>query len=162
MSIAKAVIEYIEKKLHAKTLFATHYHELTDLADSDKSGKIKNFCVAVKENDNDVVFLRRIKPGGADKSYGIQVAKLAGLPKSIMQRAETILNELETKSKGVKVSAKKNKPITADENVQSPTLFSSQLAEQITNIDLNTLTPIEALNLLYKLQDQAKKEIGTI
>ncbi len=102
MSIARAVIEYIEKKIHAKTLFATHYHELTDLADNDRSGKIKNFCVAVKERDNDVVFLRRIKPGGADKSYGIQVAKLAGLPKSVMQRAEKILTELEGSSNIIK------------------------------------------------------------
>lgn len=159
MSIARAVIEYIEKKIHAKTLFATHYHELTDLADNDNSGKIKNFCVAVKEKDNDVVFLRRIKPGGADKSYGIQVAKLAGLPKSVMQRAEKILIELE--DGGDKKASTSASPSTAPtEDRQSLNLFSSQLAEQIAKIDVNTLTPIEALNLLYKLQSQAKKELG--
>ena len=161
MSIARAVIEYIEKKIHAKTLFATHYHELTDLADNDKSGKIKNFCVAVKERDNEVVFLRRIKAGGADKSYGIQVAKLAGLPKSVMQRAEKILMELESNG-NKKASApvtKTNVEVNAS-RIQSPTLFSSQLAEQIAKIDVNTLTPIEALNTLYKLQSQAKKELG--
>ena len=161
MSIARAVIEYIEKKIHAKTLFATHYHELTDLADNDKSGKIKNFCVAVKERDNEVVFLRRIKPGGADKSYGIQVAKLAGLPKSVMQRAEKILAELENNDIK-KASAPVAKTKTeANLEIQSPTLFSSQLTEQIANIDINTLTPIEALNTLYKLQSQAKKEMGS-
>ncbi|MBR2179895.1 MAG: DNA mismatch repair protein MutS [Selenomonadaceae bacterium] len=162
MSIARAVIEYIERKIHAKTLFATHYHELTDLADNDKSGKIKNFCVAVKERDNEVVFLRRIKAGGADKSYGIQVAKLAGLPKSVMQRAEKILNELESND-NEKVSAPvtKTRTETNVSEMQTPSLFSSQLAEQIAKIDVNTLTPIEALNTLYSLQSQAKKEIGS-
>ena len=162
MSIARAVIEYIEKKIHAKTLFATHYHELTDLADNDRSGKIKNFCVAVKERDNDVVFLRRIKPGGADKSYGIQVAKLAGLPKSVMQRAEKILTELEGSSNNPSLKPSPSvAPSTAPtDDRQSLNLFSSQLAEQISKIDINTLTPIEALNTLYKLQTQAKKELG--
>ena len=160
MSIARAVIEYIEKKIHAKTLFATHYHELTDLEDNDKLGKIKNFCVAVKERDNEVVFLRRIKPGGADKSYGIQVAKLAGLPKSVMQRAEKILTELESND-NKKASTTVTKAAANSSEMQSPNLFSSQLAEQIAKIDVNTLTPIEALNVLYKLQSQAKKEIGS-
>ena len=162
MSIARAVIEYIEKKIHAKTLFATHYHELTDLADKDKSGKIKNFCVAVKERDNEVVFLRRIKAGGADKSYGIQVAKLAGLPKSVMQRAEKILTELENNdNKKASTPVTKTNVEANTSEIQAPSLFSSQLAEQIANIDVNTLTPIEALNTLYKLQSQAKKELGT-
>ena len=161
MSIARAVIEYIEKKVHAKTLFATHYHELTDLADNDKSGKIKNFCVAVKERDNEVVFLRRIKAGGADKSYGIQVAKLAGLPKSVMQRAEKILTELENNdNKKASTPVTKTNVEANTSEIQAPNLFSSQLAEQIAKIDVNTLTPIEALNTLYKLQSQAKKELG--
>ena len=163
MSIARAVIEYINKKVHAKTLFATHYHELTDLADNDKSGKIKNFCVAVKERDNEVVFLRRIKSGGADKSYGIQVAKLAGLPKSVMRRAETILKELEAQGSASSTklaAAAQNNDAAVQMPQQSQSLFHSQLAEQIANIDVTTLTPIEALNTLYKLQNQARKEIG--
>ena len=90
----QAVIEHIEKKVHAKTLFATHYHELTDLEDD----KIKNFCVAVKERGNQVAFLRRIVPGAADKSYGIHVARLAGLPKSVTSRAEEILAMLEAEA----------------------------------------------------------------
>ena len=157
MSIARAVIEYIVKKIHAKTLFATHYHELTDLADDDKFGKIKNFCVAVKEREEEVVFLRRIKPGGADKSYGIQVAKLAGLPKSVMKRAETILNKLE---KNVRVDVRENNSSTKI-STTSDNLFTSQLAEQLINLDVTTLTPIESMNILYNLQSQAKKELGT-
>ncbi len=93
MSIARAVIEYIDKKIRAKTLFATHYHELTDLAEN--SAHIENFCTAVKERGSEIIFLRRIRPGGADKSYGIQVAKLAGLPKAVVKRAEEILHDME-------------------------------------------------------------------
>ena len=164
MSIARAVVEYIVKKLHAKTLFATHYHELTDLADNDKFNKIKNFCVAVKDREGEIVFLRRIKPGGADKSYGIQVAKLAGLPKSVMKRAETILKDLESKTatmgpKDFKCNESINKEALLTEK-ESINLFSSQLVEQLISIDVTTLTPIEAMNELYKLQTQAKKELG--
>ena len=158
MSIARAVIEYIENKIHAKTLFATHYHELTDLADTSKKGIIKNFCVAVKERDNDIVFLRRIRAGGADKSYGIQVAKLAGLPRIVMKRAEKILIELESKDNTkIKIQASTEK-FQASEKSQS--LFTSHLTDELVNLDVTTLTPIEALNILYKLQSQAKKETG--
>ena len=160
MSIARAVIEYIENKIHAKTLFATHYHELTDLADNNKSGKIKNYCVAVKEREGEVVFLRRIKAGGADKSYGIQVAKLAGLPKSVMKRAEKILSELESGNTDIEAPLNKSKAADNAKDIPSPSLFSSQLAEQISKIDVNTITPIEAINILYNLKNQAKKELG--
>ena len=102
MSIARAVVEYIDKKIGAKTLFATHYHELTDLEET--SAKIENFSVAVKERGKEIIFLRRIKKGGADKSYGIQVAKVAGLPRAVMKRAEEILDALE-KDAGEKPSA---------------------------------------------------------
>ena len=161
MSIARSVIEYIERKIHAKTLFATHYHELTDLAENDQTQKIKNFCVAVNERDNEIVFLRRIKPGGADKSYGIQVAKLAGLPKSVMKRAETILTELESGERVSNVKPlKKSKSEKISQTDQNSSLFSSDLPEQIAKLDLNTTTPIEAINILYKLQSQARKELG--
>lgn len=161
MSIARAVIEYIAKKIQAKTLFATHYHELTDLAEKDKLKKIKNYCVAVKELDEEITFLRRIKPGGADKSYGIQVAKLAGLPKVVMRRAETILKELETgnkKSADNTKSAKENSLSNADTSM--PSLFATQFAEQLANLDVTTLTPIEAMNILFKLQKQAREATG--
>ena len=151
MSIARAVIEYIDKKIRAKTLFATHYHELTDLAET--SARIENFSVAVRERGNEVVFLRRIKQGGADKSYGIQVAKLAGLPKSVMKRAEEILQSME---KSAPVRPVANKKIPA----QSPGLFASQIAKDLLALDVPSLTPIEAMAKLYELQQQAQKELG--
>ncbi len=150
MSIARAVIEYIDKKIRAKTLFATHYHELTDLADNSVS--IENFCTAVKERGSEIIFLRRIQRGGSDKSYGIQVAKLAGLPKFVMRRAEEILTDLEN-SAPVKV-----------ENVKAPppsqNLFVSQGLDDLLKLDVTTLTPIEALNKLYELQAKARLEAG--
>ncbi|HAK75004.1 MAG TPA: DNA mismatch repair protein MutS, partial [Sporomusaceae bacterium] len=94
MSIARAVIEYVKERIKAKTLFATHYHELTGMADEYEG--IKNYTVAVKERGNEVIFLRRIIPGGADKSYGIHVAQLAGLPRKLIQRSQQILAELES------------------------------------------------------------------
>ena len=150
MSIARAVIEYIDKKIRAKTLFATHYHELTDLADT--SARIENFSVAVKERGNEVIFLRRIKPGGADKSYGIQVAKLAGLPKSVMKRAEEILRSMENSEPVRPVVNKKNPP--------PPGLFMSRQLKDLLALDVPSLTPIEAMNKLYELQRQAKAELG--
>ena len=146
MSIAKAVIEYISKHIHAKTLFATHYHELTDL----ENDTIKNFSVAVKERDNDIIFLRRIMPGGADKSYGLQVAKLAELPEEVMQRAEKILKELETKN----VS---NIPVKVAS--PSPDKTTSTLIQKIQAIDIHTLTPIEAMSMLYQLQQMCTTSI---
>ena len=160
MSIARAVIEYIIKKIHAKTLFATHYHELTDMADSFE--KIKNYCVAVKERNDEVIFLRRIKEGGADKSYGIQVAKLAGLPKSVMNRAEKILKELENKSEDENKNSETEEKIFLKNSKEEklPTLFQSETLEELAKMDVTTFTPIEAMNILYKLNAQAKKELG--
>lgn len=152
MSIARAVIEYIDRKIKAKTLFATHYHELTDLADN--STNIENFSTAVKERGNEVIFLRRISLGGADKSYGIQVAKLAGLPNAVMKRAEEILTDLENSEpvKSAPVQNKKPAPVQS--------LFVSQGLKELLKLDVTTLTPIEAMNALYKLQEIAKNEIG--
>ena len=157
MSIARAVIEYVEQKIHAKTLFATHYHELTTLA--EHAAKIKNYSVAVKERGNEIIFLRRIKPGGADKSYGIQVAKLAGLPRAVMRRAEIILKELEQNEERQVTPAKPSKPSSPPADA-APSLFASQLAEELLKLDVTTLTPIEAMNALYKLQEQARREAG--
>ena len=149
MSIARAVIEYIDKKIRAKTLFATHYHELTDLAET--SARIENFSVAVKERGSEVIFLRRIKQGGADKSYGIQVAKLAGLPKSVMKRAEEILKSMETSA-----------PVRPVENKKSPApdLFVANSVKDLLALDVPSLTPIEAMGKLYELQQQVRKELG--
>lgn len=176
MSIARAVVEYIEKKIHAKTLFATHYHELTEMEDD----LVKNYCVAVKERGKDVAFLRRIVPGAADKSYGIHVARLAGLPKAVLKRADAILSELENEqaklvaiengmegesaadgeaataaSKGAKAA----KPAPAPAPAMG-SLFSSGLSDALLGLDIMTMTPIEAMNELYKLQEQAKQEAG--
>lgn len=168
MSIARAVIEHIEKKVHAKTLFATHYHELTDLEDD----KIKNFCVAVKERGTQVAFLRRIVAGSADKSYGIHVARLAGLPAAVTKRAEDILAELEDEhgaelaaaaarvsKAGTSLEKHDGRKLAADDAMMG-SLFASSLSNTLLGIDVMTMTPLEAMNTLYKLQEQAKKEAG--
>lgn len=155
MSIARAVIEYVRDKIGAKTLFATHYHELTDLENYDQ--KIKNYSVAVKERGSEIVFLRRIISGGADKSYGIHVAKLAGLPKTVTERAEKILEALENEA------PEKDKPKKKAEKQKMETmasLFASAVNERLLALDVMSMTPIEALNSLYALQQQAKQEVG--
>jgi DNA mismatch repair protein MutS len=157
MSIARAVIEFVKEKVRAKTLFATHYHELTDLEETSR--KIKNYSVAVKERGNDVVFLRRIVPGGADKSYGIHVAQLAGLPKKLVERAQEILAALEQGGRHVRAAAGEA-AATATAAAEQPTLFASSLADELAAIDVMTLTPLEALNILYRLQTQARQEAG--
>ena len=159
MSIARAVMEHIEKKIHAKTLFATHYHELTDLEDD----KIKNFCIAVKERGTQVAFLRRIVSGSADKSYGIHVARLAGLPKTVTDRAEVILEGLESgEAHGEKhVSERKvEKEQTSKPVADMDSLFSSGLQNALLGLDVMSMTPLEAMNELYRLQEQAKREAG--
>ncbi len=159
MSIARAVIEYSKDKIRAKTLFATHYHELTELEETAR--RIKNYSVAVKERGNDVVFLRRIVPGGADKSYGIHVAQLAGLPKKIVERAQEILAELEQGQRHVQAAAGEAAATVAPSSGQA-SLFASSLAEELAALDVMTITPLEALNILYKLQLQAKQETGKL
>jgi len=161
MSIARAVIEHIEQKVHAKTLFATHYHELTDLEDDI----VKNYCVAVKERGTQVAFLRRIVPGAADKSYGIHVARLAGLPKSVTKRAEDILAELESEAATAVPAAENAKP--ADKQAPASmdmmgSLFANSLSDKLLALDVMTMTPLEAMNELYKLQEQAKREAGRV
>ena len=161
MSIARAVIEHIEKKVHAKTLFATHYHELTDLEDD----KIKNYCVAVKERGNQVAFLRRIVRGAADKSYGIHVARLAGLPKSVTSRAEEILAMFEAEAPDAAAAARaeqaEGRTAKAEPAAQDMgSLFASSLSDTLLALDVMTMTPLEAMNELYRLQEQAKREAG--
>ena len=155
MSIARAVVEYIKERIHAKTIFATHYHELTCLAEWRPS--IRNFSMAVKERGNDVVFLRRVIAGGADKSYGIHVAKLAGLPGKVVERAQELL---------IQIEAEAILPSSPAQKVVEPeialSLFRSTLADEIATIDVMTLTPLEALNLLHKFNVQAKQEAGKL
>lgn len=208
MSIARAVIEHIRDHIGAKTLFATHYHELTDLEDDVH---VKNYCIAVKEKGSDVTFLRRIIRGSADKSYGIHVAKLAGLPQEVVKRAETILIDLEntapTKEKtiiskdisdenNIDTTLKRDTAITNDTSqevnylqdnqedtktvdyqektptltanstkklkfmqvAEMPTLFGVSISTQLKELDLMSMTPLDAMNKLYELQQQAKQE----
>ena len=157
MSIARAVIEHIEQKVHAKTLFATHYHELTDL----ENKIVRNYCVAVKERGTQVAFLRRIVPGAADKSYGIHVARLAGLPKSVTKRAEDILAELEADAAVMQENTGSAAPSPAEKPVDMMgSLFDNSLSDKLLALDVMTMTPLEAMNELYKLQAQAKREAG--
>ena len=171
LSIAWSVVEHISnpKLLGAKTLFATHYHELTELEGTIDS--VNNYCIAVKEQGDDIVFLRKIVAGGADKSYGIQVAKLAGVPDSVINRAKEILADLvdadiSAKAKEIaklgagSAKAKKKLQKPDDVDLEQMTLFDAvkddDIIEELKNIDLGNLTPIEALNTLYKLQNKVK------
>lgn len=156
MSIARAVLEYCadKKKLGAKTLFATHYHELTVM--EEMLDGVKNYSIAVKKRGDDITFLRRIVRGGADDSYGIEVAKLAGIPQSIITRAKEILRELESSDLNIKQKGESNvesEILENGQNVELPLLTeNSGVIEKLKEIDLNTLTPIEAINLLYELK----------
>lgn len=155
MSIARAVIEYCLKHIHAMTLFATHYHELTDMA--DMSEKIKNYTVAVKERGKHIKFLRRIVPGGADRSYGLHVARLAGLPESLLKRADVILAELESQGTPTVTMTP-----TTSQNVTpaADSLFTSPVVDKLLSVDVSSMTPIEAISFLYTLQKEAKEGSG--
>ena len=169
LSIAWAVVEHISntKLIGAKTLFATHYHELTEL--EGKLNGVNNYCIAVKEKGDDIVFLRKIIKGGADKSYGIQVAKLAGLPDTVIERAKEIVNELINNDitevvRNISVdnsSKKNNKKVHLDEvDLTQMSLFDTisdeDIIEELRNVDIGNLTPLEALNKLYELQNKVK------
>lgn len=168
LSIAWAVIEHISnsKLLGAKTLFATHYHELTEL--EGKIDNVNNYCIAVKEKGDDIIFLRKIVKGGADKSYGIQVARLAGVPESVTNRAKEIVEELvhadiTTRIKDIAVhgTAPKAKPKKYDEvDLAQMSLFDTvkddDVIEELKNLDISNLTPIDAMNTLYQLQNKLK------
>lgn len=168
LSIAWAVVEHISngKLLGAKTLFATHYHELTEL--EGKMDNVNNYCIAVKEKGDDIVFLRKIVKGGADKSYGIQVAKLAGVPDNVIARAKEIVEELSdaditTKVRDIAVQgnetkAKKKKYDELDLAQFSlfDTVKDDDVLEELKNIDITNLTPMDALNTIYRLQNKLK------
>lgn len=156
LSIAWSLTEYIHSKIKAKTLFATHYHELTSL--EEKLPGVKNFNVSVKEEGDKIVFLRKIVPGGADRSYGIHVAKLAGLPDIIINRANEILKKLETNTKQEKVIENKVQEQISFFPEEKSVHKKSKVLEELKNINIVNITPIEALNLLFQLQNKAKKE----
>ena len=154
MSIARAVLEYVvdKKKLGAKALFATHYHELT-IMENILDG-VKNYNIAVKKRGDDITFLRRIVPGGADDSYGIEVAKLAGLPDWIIKRAKAILKDLTSENKNYKDAFTNVSEDSHQDDMQLNLLSSdNSIVDKLKNTDVNTLTPIEAMNLLYELKN---------
>ncbi len=153
MSIARAVLEYVtdKKKMGAKTLFATHYHELTEL-EEDMEG-VKNYNTSVKKRGDDITFLRRIVRGGADGSYGIEVAKLAGIPQSVVTRARTILKDLEENGTPAPVV----RPIreeAEEDQISFESGMNSEVIEELKILDVNTLTPIEALTKIYELKNK--------
>ena len=153
MSIARAVLEYVtdKKKIGAKTLFATHYHELTELEGTING--VKNYNTSVKKRGDDITFLRRIVRGAADGSYGIEVAKLSGVPQSVVNRAKVILKELEESGVVTKAPASSVKAQTDDMlQLQMFSGANDEIAEELRNLDVNTLTPIEALQKLYELK----------
>ena len=168
LSIAWAVVEHISNKrlLGAKTLFATHYHELTEL--EGKIDSVNNYCIAVKEKGDDIVFLRKIVKGGADKSYGIQVAKLAGVPDSVINRAKDIVEELvnadlSTRIRDISVQThettkkvKKYDEVDLAQMSLFDTVKDDDVLEELKSIDVSNLTPMDALNTIYRLQNKLK------
>jgi DNA mismatch repair protein MutS len=161
VSIAWAIVEYIHEypKAHARTLFATHYHELNEMEKSFK--RIKNYNVSVREKDNKVIFLRKLERGGSEHSFGIHVAKMAGMPKSVVKRANEILTKLEANNRqqdleATSAATAKNKPLHEDGfqlsffQLDDPVLC--QIRDEILHLDVNNLTPLEALNKLNDIK----------
>ena len=149
MAIARAVLEYTanSRQLGAKTLFATHYHELSTI--ENQLSNVKNYNIAVKKRGDQMIFLRKIVPGAADDSYGVEVAKLAGLPNAVITRARQILEELE--QTGVKPPARMTHE-EPDDQISMLDLSGQQICQALENLNVETLTPIEAMNELYKLK----------
>lgn len=162
LSIAWSVIEFIceKEKLGARTLFATHYHELTEL--EGKITGIKNYCISVKEKGEDIIFLRKIIRGGADGSYGIQVARLAGVPQQVIERAKELLKELEDSDISKREHRLKKNKLPAEGQLDifsfnSSTKGKNEIIEELKAIDVSAMTPLEALNILYGLQQKARR-----
>ncbi|MEE1299476.1 MAG: DNA mismatch repair protein MutS, partial [Acutalibacteraceae bacterium] len=164
MAIAKAVLEYVcnKRKIGAKTLFATHYHELTDM--EEELPGIRNYNIACKKRGDDIIFLRRIVPGPADGSYGIEVAKLAGVPNPVVKRAREVLKEIieEQERTGGVLKVPTEMPAEADGSpedfqISFTSHASDEILDELKALDVNTFTPIEAMNYLYDLSKRAKE-----
>ena len=156
LSIAWAVAEYIadKEKCGAKTLFATHYHELTEL--EEKLEGVKNYNIAVKEKGEDIIFLRKILRGGTDESYGIHVARLAGVPKVVTQKADEILRGLERKNILTGKKQEKENKKTVEGQFDMFNYKLAEIAHEIDKVNLNELTPIDALNTLVRIKEKMK------
>jgi DNA mismatch repair protein MutS len=168
LSIAWSVLEYISHTLKSRAMFATHYHELTELEGSVPG--VKNYCVDVKKKGDDIVFLRKMKRGGADGSYGISVAALAGIPKLVTLRAKEILQQLEEQDgkNGGKKSKTKSKASPSAQSSENQldllsftanSVMQDEIISELKGLDVQSLTPIEALNILYRLNQKAEKRI---
>ncbi|GAB3066863.1 DNA mismatch repair protein MutS [Virgibacillus ainsalahensis] len=162
MALAQSIVEYIHNNIHAKTLFSTHYHELTSLEDS--LSNLKNVHVRAEEYEGNVVFLHKIKDGAADESYGIHVAKLADLPTDLIERAGTILKQLENNEKSQPTAEKEDSgqlSFFVEEktpvNQKKPPITQDKVMNDLKNLDLFEMTPLDAMNTLYNLQKEAKK-----
>lgn len=155
MSIAWAIIEYIAEHLQAKTLFATHYHELTALAEQDES--IRNMTIAIREEETHIVFLRKVMPGQTDRSYGIEVAKMAKFPAEIIARAQAVLRELEEFRTDRTVSRVSKEPV--DVQIDLREIERAQFLASVAHVEIERTTPVEALLLLEQLRDKAR-ELG--
>jgi len=155
LSIAWAVLEHCALKIGAKTLFATHYHELTKL--EEKMEGVVNYNIAARKRGEDILFLRKIVRGGTDDSYGIEVARLAGVPETVTKRAKQILHEIEEGGEGVRVRGGVKKEQTDNGQIGFGTLAGSEILEELKRINAETLSPIEALNTLYKLTQKARE-----
>ncbi len=155
LSIAWAVATFMadKEKCGAKTLFATHYHELTKL--EDKVEGVKNYSVAVKEKGEDVIFLRKIVKGGTDESYGIHVARLAGVPKEVLKNARDVLKSLERKSMLGEKNIEKTEKAGSAGQLDMYNYKLAEIAHELDKINVNELTPIDAMNILVKLKDAA-------
>ena len=147
MSLAQAILEYINNKISCKTLFSTHYHELTDLENT--LDKLKNKHVAAEEKDGKITFLHKVKDGSVDKSYGINVARLANLPKEVTDRADEILKIYENKEMNRDIIVQTTLPLNFQED-------KNEIEEEIKNLNVMEMTPIEALNKLYELKNKIK------
>jgi DNA mismatch repair protein MutS len=160
LSIAWAVVEYLHdlKASGVKTLFATHYHELIELAQS--RARVRNFNIAVKEWNDKIIFLRKLVPGGTNRSYGIQVARLAGIPDGVIRRSKAILNRIENHApEGARVADTIMAPDGQGSRPVQLDLFKSvekEVIEELVGIDIHTTTPMQALQLLMELQGKAK------
>ena len=154
MSIARAVLEYVAEHIRAKSLFATHYHELIALEDSVPG--VRNYNIAAKKDGKKILFLRKIIRGGTDDSYGIDVARLAGVPTAVVDRAEEILKTLESENKPVVFQSAPASEQPAELNLFDSDIKDS-LIEELQNLDATVLTPIEAMNTLYSLSKRAKE-----
>lgn len=159
LSIAWAVLEFVadKSKIGAKTLFATHYHELTEL--EEKISGVKNYRVDVKEEGKNIIFLRKIVRGGCDSSYGIHVARLAGIPEEVLQRAEQILKKLEEADINRKEAKRLRKEIKREftEQIEFFSYKKDEIIEKIENLDILNITPIQALNILSELKHEIIK-----